>query len=502
MSEQIEQHWRARRGERNSARGTRQTLVIGGVFVLTLIVVLLPLEHWPDFASDVISMVILIGTLTFARVLDRRRGAIVALLAGAIAAIVPGVPSFPPRSLWEVGLRLGAFVMMTVVYYRVIVALRTRDERAQRQLDDLRALHSAVRALHSLTTLPPPPPTHAVVYEQVTEAAGRLSGGWRSRLLHDTTQPCEWKIVAQWPAAVTSDRDAEVVVLPEQSDTGVPYTVRDTGKGWSITVPLVTRHDGAMLLAVDCLYDGKEGGEGEDRDERAQLLAVYARDVGLTLDHVTLQGQLAHLMLTEERGRIARELHDGLVQSLGGIAYRIEYYGEILRADNVASVRHELNTSAVEVRKALREARLMIYGLRDTLRSDDLRTCLIALLDEVANETGMAVVADLPPEMPLLSPPQTDAIYGVAREALQNVAKHSEAESVSITLLIEPEQVELTVTDDGCGFTYPVEDRPLRYGLTGMTERATRQGGRVMIQTQREMGTCVTLTLPRDEVLT
>jgi len=112
----------------------------------------------------------------------------------------------------------------------------------------------------------------------------------------------------------------------------------------------------------------------------------------------------------------------------------------------------------------------------------------------------MAVVADLPPEMPPLSPPRADAIYNVAREALQNVVKHSEAESVSVAFLVEPAQVELTVTDDGRGFAYPTEDRsafPLCYGLTGMAERAAQQGGRVIIQTQPEMGTCVTLTLPR-----
>ncbi len=473
-----------------------QTLVICGALALTLVVILLPLEHWPDFASDVISMVILIGTLTFARVLDRRSGAIMALLAGAIAAIVPGVPSFPPRSLWEAALRLGAFAMMTAVYYRVIVALRTRDERVQRQLDDLRALHNEVRALHALTTATATTPTHAAIYTQVVQAAERLSGGWRSRLLRENAQTYAWQIVTEWPEATEAHGD--VTIVPDiDNDLNAPYTARDTGRGWRITVPLVTQHDGSMLLEVD---SSRDSGDREDRDERAQLLAVYVRDVGLTLDHVTLQGQIAHLMLTEERGRIARELHDGLVQSLGGIAYRIEYYGETLRADNVANVRHALNASAIEVRKALREARLMIYGLRNASGPDDLRARLMALLDEVAGETGMAVVADLPPEMPPLSPPRADAIYNVAREALQNVVKHSEAESVSVAFLVEPAQVELTVTDDGRGFAYPTENRsafPLCYGLTGMTERAAQQGGRVIIQTQPEMGTCVTLTLPR-----
>jgi len=493
-----ERHGQAPRGEWKRTGGAKHTLVqvVGGALALTVFVVLLPFAHWPDFASDVISMVILIGTLTFARALDRRSGAIMALLAGAIAAIVPGVPAFPPRSLWEAALRCGAFVMMTAVYYRVIVALRTRDERAQRQLDDLRALHTEVRALHTLITATDTTPTYAAVSTQVVQAAGRLSGGWRSCLLHENAATGAWQTVAAWPDTAgyrETDR-----VRDADDDVNVPFTVRRTGQGWCITVPLVTQCDGTMLLEVDCPPHREEG---RDRDERAQLLAVYARDVGLTLDHVTLQGQFAHLMLTEERGRIARELHDGLVQSLGGIAYRIEYYGETLRADNVANVRHGLNASAVEVRKALREARLMIYGLRDVSGSDDLHARLLALLDEVANQTGMAVVADLPPAMPPLSAAQAEAVYGVAREALQNVVKHSEAESVSVAFLVEPAQVELTVTDDGRGFTYPDGDRrafPLCYGMTGMTERAAQQGGRVIIQTQPEMGTCVTLTLPRD----
>lgn len=473
--------------------GQFRVLVVVAALALAFVVVLLPLTGRRDFVSDVVSMAILIGALTFARFLDRRSGAVVALLAGAIAATVPGVPSFPPRSLWEGALRLGAFATMTVVYYGVIVTLRGHDEHARRQLEGLRALHHAVRALHTLTTASAV--TRETIYVHVARAATDLSGGGSGRLFRADPEARQWQIVAQWPAPTVPGEGLRTVPMP-LGHTGLPYTICDDTCGSRITVPITTEHDGTLALEV-AYHDDHKG-----PDERAELLAVYARDVHLTLEHLALQEQLAHLMLAEERGRIARELHDGLVQSLGGIAYRLEYFGNILSGDTVASVRRELGASAVAVRKALREARLMIHGLRDAGQADDVCARLTALLDDVADETAMAIVVDLPSVAPILMPAQADAIYRVAQEALQNAVKHSEAESVSVALLVEPDRIELTVADDGHGFADCVDDSrapPLRYGLLGMTERAARHGGRVTIQTQPEMGTCVTLTLPIQE---
>lgn len=474
-----------------SQRATREThvIVVFVALVLALVMVLLPLTHRSDFVSDVTSMAILIGALTFARVLDRRSGVIVALLAGAVAAIVPGVATFPPSSVWEAMLRLGAFVTMALVYYRVIIILRAHDERAQRQLTDLRTLHQEVRALHMQATALGG--ARDAVYRQIVRGAAQLVGAQRSRLVCQDQDSGIWQAVMQLPEESWRGEPAEITPLITD-DTGTPARAHTAAGVMRITVPIPTG-EGMMALEVDSSH------EYRDDEEHAQLLAVYGRDVHLLLEHIALQDQLAHLVRLEERGRIARELHDGLVQSLGGIAYRIEYYSEVLRKENVDAIRGELAANAITVRGALRDARLMIHGLRDVGHSHDLRARLLSLLHTVAGETTIEIVTDLPPVIPALPLAEVNTIVRVAQEALQNAMKHSDAESVSLVLLVEPERVEMTVTDDGCGFVYDAQDgdaQPLRYGLIGMVERAAEHGGHLTIQTQPEMGTCVTLTVP------
>lgn len=466
-------------------------LIMIGALILALIVVTLPLEGVPDFGSDVISMLILIGALAFAQDLDRRSGAIVALMAGAVAAIVPGVPHVPPRSVWEMPLRCGAFVVMSIVYFRVIVALRNRDERSQRQVEDVRMLHGEVRTLHVLAMRVPI--ASDAIRTQIARAAHRLARGRRSRLVpthSDADAP-----VAQWPPSAWDDAGA--VGLDDVTDSvNAAYAVTMTSTGHEmISVPLVSERATAAILQVE-----RPGDDGAS-EEYAQLLAVYAHDATLALDHIALREQLERLVRAEERGRIARALHDGLVQSLGGIAYRMEYFSDILTPDNVDLVRQDLDATGEAVRKALREARLMIHNLRAATASGDICARLRALADDTARETGMDVTVDLPATAPMVLPAEADTICLVAQEALQNVAKHAQAGAASITLRHGVHQIEVTVGDNGRGFDDrdAASERSLQYGILGMAERAAHHGGTVTIQTEPGRGTRVTLTLPTEE---
>lgn len=468
--------------------------IIVGTLTLTLVVVSLQSIGISDFGSDTISIAILIGTLAYAQRLDRRSGVIVSLLAGAIAAIVPGVPTFPPRSLWELALRFGAFMVMAAVYYQVIVALRDRDERVRWQLDNLRTLHGEVRALHA--TAIQIPIEREEIDAQITRAAFRLVCGRRSRLVRKEPDAGGGAVVALWPPAAWGDGDGnEIYVVPPPLDAG--YVMTRTNEGDDrITVSLARDQEFAATLQVDCR------GRDRVREEHAELLAVYAGDASLALEHIALRERMERLVRAEERGRIARGLHDGLVQSLGGIAFRMEYFSDILSPDNVESVREQLDTTGEAVRKALREARLMIHSLRIPAPSGDVCARLHAMADDVVSETGMDVAVDLPATAPMIPSAQADAICLVAREALQNVAKHAHVEQASLALRAGANRLEMTISDDGRGFDYRdgVVEQSLRYGLLGMAERAAQYGGAVTIRTEPGMGTRVTLTLPIKEV--
>lgn len=469
-------------------------LIVLGTLLVALAVAFLPFVGWSDFGSDVISMAILIGALAFARGLDRRSGAIIALLAGAIAAIIPGVPAFPPRSMGEVALRLGAFVLMAVVYYQVIVALRNRDARVQRQLDGLHMLHGEVRALHAAVIQLPV--DSAAIDTQIARSAFRLVGGRRSRLVRRQPDTGGGAVVTQWPPVAWGDGDEnELCAVVPPLDAGYVMTRTQAGDE-RITVALARDHACAATLQVEC--------HGSDREsaEHAALLAVYARDASLALEHLALRARMERLIRLEERGRIARALHDGLVQSLGGIAFRMEYCSAILAPDTVDSVREQLDTTGEAVRTALREARLMIHSLRTPAPPGDVCARLRALADDLAGESDVVVAVDLPATAPMVPAAQTDTICLVAREALRNVAKHARVGRAGLALRAEAQRIALTISDDGCGFDARdgTGEHSLRYGLLGMAERAAHHGGTVTIRTAPGMGTCVTLALPIEEV--
>jgi signal transduction histidine kinase len=463
-----------------------------GALALALALVLLQLAGASDFVTDILSITILTGTLAFARVLDRRMGVAGAVIAGAAAAIVPGgTPAFPPHSPWEVLPRLAAFATMATMYYLVVVALRTREERLQRQFADLRILHEEVRALHVLAA--GSPIDREAVYQHIVEAGARLTQGPRSRLALLTEHEATRSVVAAWPPSV-GDRNMYTVVT--QTLAPVPDAVPMESGDDRMSVALTGEAGTIGYIEIE-----QRRHAGKDQD-RADLVAVYARDAGLALEHITLRERLERLQLAEERARIARELHDGLVQTLGAVAYRMEYYADTLSPDTIEPVRQGLEMAGTNVRGALRQARLMIHGLRDPRTTDDVCDRLRAMLDVMASETGIAVSLDLPDTPPALPASYADTICAVAQEALLNARKHADAEAVALALLVAQDRIELTITDDGRGFEEDSQgmDPPrLRYGLLGMRERAAQQGGAVTIQTAPGMGTCVTLSLPIKE---
>lgn len=161
-------------------------VVIGCAALCALVVLLLTARGRSGVDADYLSVPILIGALAVASLLNRRTGLIVAVLAGVIAAVVPGTPSLASESGGEIAVRLLFLVAMSVVFYRVITMLRDREDHLQRQLDTVRALATEVTTLHALTTRVPT--DRAAVERHILAAALRLSHGTHGALhLRDGT---------------------------------------------------------------------------------------------------------------------------------------------------------------------------------------------------------------------------------------------------------------------------------------------------------------------------
>ena len=208
-------------------------------------------------------------------------------------------------------------------------------------------------------------------------------------------------------------------------------------------------------------------------------------------------GTVPSSAVVEERRRLAREIHDTLVQEFAGILLHLEAAKSSDDAEtcNVS----ECVARARELAKCgLEDARRMLLGLRPkSLEGTTLSEALRQLAARFSRDSRIACkfrsdggTRDIPVEI-------QDALYRVAQEALCNVCKHSRATSASLSLGYGPGAVVLKIKDNGQGFgTMRHQCAGHGYGLGTMRDRAQRLGGQIEINTAPGRGTAVSITVP------
>ncbi len=201
-----------------------------------------------------------------------------------------------------------------------------------------------------------------------------------------------------------------------------------------------------------------------------------------------------------ERRRLAGEIHDGISQRVVSLWFRLSAAEALLTGGGPASPERAAE-AAVEVGEAkalataaLEETRRAITGLRPSVL-DDLG--LAAGLDHLARGLP-GVEAEVDVSATTLATHVETALFRIAQEALQNVAKHAKATWVRVSLEddVAAGVVRLEVADDGIGFD-PSTRRPDAYGLAGMAERAALTGARLDVASRAGGGTTVAVTVPR-----
>ena len=194
----------------------------------------------------------------------------------------------------------------------------------------------------------------------------------------------------------------------------------------------------------------------------------------------------------EERTRIARDLHDEVNQSLTGLLLRLE----AVREHAPRELAKEIDDTKALANQAMQELLTLARQLRPTALDDlGLKAALAGNVTEVNNRGALDV--SFKSDASTYSDLSADAqlvVYRVAQEAISNAAQHAEAEEVQVSLARMDGTVELTVTDDGCGFTFDQASRGL--GMGGMRERALLVGGDLRIESRPGVGTRVRLRVP------
>ena len=205
-----------------------------------------------------------------------------------------------------------------------------------------------------------------------------------------------------------------------------------------------------------------------------------------------------------ERTRIARELHDTLLQNLHGVMFRFQAAANVL-PDRPLEAKERLDTALQHGTHAIREGRDAVQGLRaSTMVTNDLAVALSTLGEELATQTNDPHAATAALDVAIHGTPRTlrpivrDDIYRIASEALRNAFRHAGARRIELEIRYDDRQFHLRVRDDGQGIGPSVldSDRAGHFGLSGMRERAELIGGHLEVWSEPGMGAEVALTIP------
>jgi two-component system NarL family sensor kinase len=230
------------------------------------------------------------------------------------------------------------------------------------------------------------------------------------------------------------------------------------------------------------------------------LLGTVADLVSMAIERARLFGKSTRLGATEERSRLAREIHDTLAQGLTALTLQLESADFLLEAgEERQRVRQSIRKALVLARASLEETRRSVQDLRAApLEGRTLAEALAALVREHArpgeSEASCEVIGELRP-LPVRI---ENGLYRMAQEALTNISRHAGARHISLRLETTPHRIRLTIEDDGSGFD-PAEVGDGHYGLVGINERARLLGGQMRVQSSPGSGTRVVLTVPLEE---
>jgi signal transduction histidine kinase len=196
----------------------------------------------------------------------------------------------------------------------------------------------------------------------------------------------------------------------------------------------------------------------------------------------------------DERRRIGRELHDEAGQSL--LLLRLQL--EMMERNAPPALREPLAGARGVAESAITEIRRIVSALSpQVLERLGLRAALRHLTARFQKMHPAAIDLRITAKLPVFPPSTQEALYRVAQECLLNIAKHSSAKRVKVSLRIADSMIKLSVTDDGSGFSGEgAASKPFTFGLTGMRERAALLGGKLETTSAPGKGVTVKLELP------
>jgi signal transduction histidine kinase len=233
---------------------------------------------------------------------------------------------------------------------------------------------------------------------------------------------------------------------------------------------------------------------GPARPTDSLLLLAVAEQLASAFARLELAGEKDVLVAAEERARIAREIHDGVAQSLYMLTLHLDKTATLVENDPVLSERIRLllwmsREALVEVRQYIFDLKPLLTGqtsLTQTIRDQAAEFSRIAgIAIEIATEGDER-------ELPVAA---RGALFRVVQEAFANAYRHGDAKRVDVRVAFEPDELAIDIVDDGRGFT-PAEVTSGGFGLRNMRERVDEVGGSVRVESEPGRGARIQVRVP------
>jgi signal transduction histidine kinase len=310
------------------------------------------------------------------------------------------------------------------------------------------------------------------------------------------------RVTVEVVATAAGDDDRHAVrgtVLPVADNAlsdalggGRPVIVEDLGKvaGWPTSTgaaALVPLAASGVVLGLLAVAHGRGGPTVDDSDVR--LLTTFAGQAALALERARAQEEREMLVVLEDRERIARDLHDVVIQRLFATGLQLQSAARLAVrpevADRIGRAVDDLDTTIRDIRSAIFELRSPVAS---TLRGD-----IRATVDAAAASLGLRpdLLLDGPIDSAVPDEVRSD-LLATLRESLSNVVKHARAHAVEVRITASGDALRLVIADDGVG----AGEYDERSGLANMRERAERHGGEFSVDRVEPAGTRVEWSVP------
>lgn len=420
--------------------------------------------------------------------------AAVTLLVGGLLAQSPSGPEITQVGYlaacaqWLILATLG--ILAAGAYQRILYARNVSSPQpyaeATRLLTQLR---SVARQLPGATLDPGGISEHLLDELRTVARADRaavLSGSGGGRLVVLAQTGAER---VDWETNLDADSAIADAWASQQPHTANRSQARSQPKGdvSALVVPLVAgvRTVGLVALEADV--------PGAYPPDVVRRVADLTGPAALRLEAALLFDEVRSLATTEERQRLAREIHDGVAQELVMVGYGIDNALATL-PESATETAEELRTLRGEVTRVITELRLSLFELRsDVDRHGGLAAAIAEYARTVGASGGLRVHLSLDESTARLPAAVEAELLRIAQEAITNARKHAGATNLWVTCAVDPPYAEIEVSDDGHGITDQRSDG--RYGLAIMRERAERIRGRLEIRPRHPSGTTVTVVV-------